>query len=401
MATVSCSLCGSKVNAETSHCPDCGADPRLNAEEARADLAARGISTPVSPPPRRTAAQRRRLYTVASVVLLAFVAGVVWGTPHYFSTSQSLSVVAFPGPHHAWVGGDYWTNGGTSIAGGIIHATVDGGANWTKQTSPTQWSDPVGIAFANARCGWMVESWQQMKPYTVLATTDGGATWRVQDLGTPASISGIACADSAHAWAVGDGVVVATTDGGAHWRQQYTTKAGGPGGLLSVACADARYGWAVGDGIILATDDGGARWKRQGRVSRYYLDDVACTDADHAWVVGEDGSNRGVTLATANGGATWGLQFRCKDGLSSLAFTDVRHGWAVGFDGTLLATTDGGDSWTSQHSGTSLDLQDVAFADDLHGIVVGDSFSGDDPLAEKLNGCIILRTTDGGVTWMH
>ena len=48
MATVTCPLCGSRVNSETSHCPECGADPHLDAEDARYDLVARGVSTPVA-----------------------------------------------------------------------------------------------------------------------------------------------------------------------------------------------------------------------------------------------------------------------------------------------------------------------------------------------------------------
>lgn len=49
MTTVSCPLCGSQVNAETAHCPECGADPRLDAGRARADLAARRIGIPLAP----------------------------------------------------------------------------------------------------------------------------------------------------------------------------------------------------------------------------------------------------------------------------------------------------------------------------------------------------------------
>ena len=41
MAVVECPVCGSKVNAEAVHCPQCGADPRLDTEEARSDLLAR------------------------------------------------------------------------------------------------------------------------------------------------------------------------------------------------------------------------------------------------------------------------------------------------------------------------------------------------------------------------
>ncbi len=52
----------------------------------------------------------------------------------------------------------------------------------------------------------------------------------------------------------------------------------------------------------------------------------------------------------------------------------------------ILRTTDGGVTWTSQFSGTGGRLRAVSFTDSDNGTVVGD-------------GGTILRTTDGGTTW--
>ena len=41
MGVIVCPLCGAKVNAATAHCPECGCDPHLSAEEARLELEAR------------------------------------------------------------------------------------------------------------------------------------------------------------------------------------------------------------------------------------------------------------------------------------------------------------------------------------------------------------------------
>ena len=46
-------------------------------------------------------------------------------------------------------------------------------------------------------------------------------------------------------------------------------------------------------------------------------------------------------------------------------------------------------------------LHDVAFANRTHGLAVGDRITGSDPLAGKLSGTIVLRTTDGGATWVR
>ena len=121
--------------------------------------------------------------------------------------------------------------------------------------------------------------------------------------------------------------------------------------------------------------------------------------------MGSDASNRDVIVATTDGGASWRVQYsgsgmnsKGQIGYSDVAFADARHGWVVGLDGTILATTDGGRTWKPQRSGTKLDLNGVAFADAKHGMVVGDDIEGDDPLAGKLDGSTILRTTDGGAT---
>jgi len=350
------------------------------------------------------------------VVFGLIVGAIVWraaASPHYYSRTVSLAVVALPDPEHAWVAGDIWTDGGHTIAGGTIYATADGGAGWREQELSTRWSDPSGVAFANAKCGWLVGSAQAVgdtlpsDENMLLATTDGGLTWQKQSCRAKGYVfTGVACVSASHAWVVGGdmgsgGAVFATRDGGAHWQRQYVTKAGD---LWGIAFADARHGWAVGDGVILATADGGASW-RQHLVKGCFLSSVAGGDALSAWAVGS-GANRDVILATTDGGTSWQVQHtgtgpdaKGESGYSGVAFADARRGWVVGRDGTILTTTDAGRTWKPQRSGTKLDLDGVAFADTSHGIVVGARVEGDDPLAGKLDGSIILRTSDGGTAW--
>ena len=363
---------------------------------------------------------RRRILSITLAVAFVAAGLLIWravAAPPYYSTNTSLAVVAFPDLDHAWVAGDVWTNGGTLIDGGTIHATTSGGMSWRKQEFSTNWSDPYGIAFANAKCGWVVGTTSgagETPPSDdnmLLATTDGGASWRQQADRTKHSLLGVACVSASRAWAVGSGdpsapggVILVTSDGGASWRQQYTTKAGD---IWSIAFADARHGWAVGDGVILGTADGGAHWTRQGPVKGCFLRNVACGDARHAWAVGSSPSNRDVILATTDGGASWRVQYTGGGpdsqggiGYHGVAFADALHGWVVGLNGTILATADGGRTWQPQRSGTKMDLYDVAFADARHGLVVGQYIEGNDPMAGKLDGSVILRTTDGGVSWI-
>jgi photosystem II stability/assembly factor-like uncharacterized protein len=52
-------------------------------------------------------------------------------------------------------------------------------------------------------------------------------------------------------------------------------------------------------------------------------------------------------------------------------FTDANTGTAVGAGGAILRTTDGGNTWGVQPSGTSTRLFGVSFTDASTGAVVG------------------------------
>ena len=139
--------------------------------------------------------------------------------------------------------------------------------------------------------------------------------------------------------------------------------------LTGVAFANALDGWAVGtdenedtgnvDGDILATTDGGATWTPQtssalaGGVPGAGIrpEAVACADADDAWVVGYDGSPRqhrrwrhldGAELGHGQGPPSRRLyhrQLRLGSGLR----------WHYGGAScNILATSDGGATWSSQ-----------------------------------------------------
>jgi photosystem II stability/assembly factor-like uncharacterized protein len=89
--------------------------------------------------------------------------------------------------------------------------------------------------------------------------------------------------DARHGWAVG-GTILATVDGGATWRPQ---SSGTQQTLWSVHFADASRGGAVG-GTILATVDGGATWKPQSSGTQQTLWSVHFADASRAgpWAMG-------------------------------------------------------------------------------------------------------------------
>lgn len=97
------------------------------------------------------------------------------------------------------------------------------------------------VSFAGARRGWAVGA-----AGLVLATTDGGRTWRAQASGTESNLSDVKFFDEREGWAIGaDGVALHTTDGGAHWR---IVRTGTPHALERLFFVGRARGWAVGFG---------------------------------------------------------------------------------------------------------------------------------------------------------
>lgn len=106
-------------------------------------------------------------------------------------------------------------------------------------------------------------------------------------------------------------------------------------------------------------------------------------DGQTGWVVG----GAGKILHTTDGGAHWTLQIsQTSVSLRGVWFTSALRGWAAGDNGTVLRTVNGGQSWTRlSNTGTASALNDVCFANDSTGSIVGST--------------VILTTSDRGLTW--
>ncbi len=122
----------------------------------------------------------------------------------------------------------------------------------------------LGVDFVNATDGWAVGYYYAAllgEQSVILATTNGGATWKEQSWGSGAWLYDVAFVDERHGWIAGnsmggggEGPILATSDGGVTWSKQTP----GISSLYGIAFSDATHGWAVGKGgTILATTNGG------------------------------------------------------------------------------------------------------------------------------------------------
>ena len=115
-----------------------------------------------------------------------------------------------------------------------------------------------------------------------------------------------------------------------------------------------------------------------------YLYSVDFIDEFTGISVGENGT----IVRTTDGGDTWSLQISgTTNHLNAVCFIDPENGIAVGEGGTILRTTNGGETWILNTTTTPY-LNGVSFFDEFKGAIVGSEGT-------------ILTTTDGGINWIE
>lgn len=159
--------------------------------------------------------------------------------------------------------------------------------------------------------------------------------------------------------------------------------------LIDAAQAGKRL-VVVGDrGHILFSDDQGKTWTQARVPTRQLLTAVFFLDDKRGWAVGHDAQ----ILASTDGGATWSKQFEDlsrEAPLLDVTFLDAQHGFAVGAYGALLETTDGGQHWQDVaerlDNADQLHLNGIAVIKDAGLFIVGEQGS-------------MFRSGDNGQTW--
>lgn len=250
---------------------------------------------------------------------------------------------------------------------GLIVATSDAGASWRLQESGT-FLPLYGIDFLNTQIGFAVggnPAGTNAFANVIVKTTDGGETWEGKSL---PPLSGVLRAvhfvDEQNGWAVGGGgAILATHDGGETWSLK---QSGVASELTTVDFVDADHGWAGGPGgVLLKTDDGGTRWMPQFTFSAP-IRQIDFIDRNRGWAAGDGGA----LLETADGGAHWTPVSATTANLTGIRMITASKGWAVGDKGTLLRFD--GAAWTPVSSGTTISLKGVAASDEDAAWGVGD-----------------------------
>jgi photosystem II stability/assembly factor-like uncharacterized protein len=220
---------------------------------------------------------------------------------HGADVDLKLTGLRFADREHGWVYGEM----------GALFFTSDGGGSWARQRVPTRhlllgasfrdaqtgWLSGGGLTLLKTSDGGA--TW---RAGTVFLTADGESAQYAKGFARdPAGqsdsetrqvggrrLNAVWFATPQRGWAVGgEGVIVATTDGGFTWRPQ-TSGVGED--LYDVKFFNESEGWAVGrGGAMLHTTDGGRTWADAQRVTTHALERLF-TVGRRAWAVGFGGT---------------------------------------------------------------------------------------------------------------
>jgi photosystem II stability/assembly factor-like uncharacterized protein len=193
------------------------------------------------------------------------------------------------------------------------------------------------------------------------------------------------------------GKILRSTNDGTSWQ---SVASGETRALFSLAFADAQRAVAVGaQGLMLESADGGLTWQPRPALTDRQLFRVRFPAPPLGFVVGEFGT----LLRSDDAGQSWTvIELPWDEILPSLAeqlgtvephlydiaFCDAERGWAVGEYGLILATRDGGQTWTKQHGGALSDPHLFTAECTGAGTVVAAGQSGQ-----------IVYSADAGRTW--
>ena len=249
-----------------------------------------------------------------------------------------------------------------------------------------------------------------------VASAAQAPSWELLKAETAASFRGLSVVSDQVLWASGTrGTVIRSIDGGTTWSVDSIPNASTFDLRGIHATSDRVAHVAATAGRIWKTTDGGKTWslKYQASDTSMFLDAIVFRNEREGFALGDPMNGQFVILVTSDGGEHWreaqgAARPIANDGEAAFAASGTslvmkgRFGWlgTGGATARVYRTTDGGSSWTAQRSAIpakdgSGGVFSVAFADSVHGIVVG----GDYQLPDSSRGTAAY-SSNGGLTWI-
>lgn len=259
--------------------------------------------------------------------------------------------------------------------GGLILKTSDGGANWIINQKPEA-SDLMSSCFLDKNTCWMVG-----RRGTVLFTSDGGNNWNRKSDSLKGDFFSVAFLNKDTGYITGYGQILKSTNAGNDWVICHKDPYGYKYSQIIIGNDSTLYVLLSGN-HLLYSNDFGKTWD-QKFTGYFNYENSICSYGNFIWAAGQNG----IIINSTDKGDKWNLQYSGTNySLNSIFFIDGNIGWAAGNNGVIVRTNDGGKTWLSVESWMTNDLSQIIFVDKLNGWVVGSSG-------------IIANSTDGGVSW--
>ena len=339
--------------------------------------------------------------------------------PSDWKQHAQINDVFFVDENRGWAVGDQ----------GLILRTIDGGLNWQaasnagldlddkrsledkisnmRPVSQTHELDPItcslkSVHFINEHRGWIAGNYYtpllDRSHSVILRTEDGGESWESVKNALLPEINRIHFQHVLGGWAIGStnslnrSGILTTSSGGGSWSSQTIEPA-----------ANLIDGDLIPSGFVVIDDK-----HRLGKVSgrqfelavisseiNVRINAVRMFDGRRGWAVG----NRGTILATRDGGSTWSPLAASDKQLRMLSQFDFatlqvagERVFVAGDPGNILfsfsaaATSDDSLDLQTHRTGVQTGLQKMNFVNDQHGWAVGGLGT-------------IIATSDSGKTW--
>jgi photosystem II stability/assembly factor-like uncharacterized protein len=187
--------------------------------------------------------------------------------------------------------------------GGLAHVwtSYDCGETWKAASGDCGEGNFNSCFFTDSLKGWFVGTPSNVKPYTIMHTTDGCKSFLEQTDPVEVKLNGVCFGSDLKGVAVGNaGTVLYTSDGGANWEQSSDSNILGTT-WFSVFLTETGLAWAVGNnGMIVYSIDWGHTWEPQESGVSDPLWEVHFVNDNEGWIVG--GFSGSLILHTKNGG---------------------------------------------------------------------------------------------------
>jgi len=268
----------------------------------------------------------------------------------------------------------------------VIKKSLDNGNTWNNIDSFPKVNPLMVLCDSNALniCTWNQQNILPYKTYFSYSN-NGGSSWTKDSINmqfTPNYVennnTNMICAGSG-------GSLYESSNSGAAWTDKSNKKFYGSITALSVVSPLTSF-YTLWDGRIAKSSDAGETFTFYNS-NLNILNDICFPSSSLGFAVGENGT----LLKTSDGGNTWNIQsIGTSENLFQIEFPTPNIGYISTYNGKIYKTSNSGTTWSLIYTFNTHTIQKMVFTSPNNGFIKANPNSAYD---------LIIKTTDGGLTW--